>query len=356
MTSARSKASMPPKVLGEGGYGTVTLEDGNAVKHYTKTRHLVQEALVARYLSDSPYIAKPIGVDFTKKTLKLELHSASLQQVLTNGRIGSEPPLTATQQHSIFRCVLAGLADIHGRKLVHADVKTSNILVDKTRTRAVLADYGLSSVSNRAKTCYTTENFSPKDVIRQYRSHDLFGLAITALRLFGGYRGNYSLTVEEARKLVVSYKFDPVLTNCLLRFLADNPRMCMRPEEAYQLLYKKKHSVTRPPDITVIEPCIEISDAIEKVVRRLSTTYNVRRAKRCARATGTLMCHLNITLKKKAEMYAGVMLFVYSTLFTLNPITMDKILHECGITEEQLNAALATIISVREVIDITLAP
>lgn len=347
---------MPPKLLGEGGYGTVTLENGLAVKHYDKTRHLVQEGIIACYMRDSEYTVKVKGINFDKLTMSLELWSGSLQQVLQAIRVGTEPPLSISQQHSIFKCVLSALADFHNRKSVHADVKTSNILVDSTRTKAVLADYGLTSISNRAKAQYTTEQYSPTDLVISYRSHDLFGLAIVGLRLFTGYRANCTLSRHSLRTVIREQMQDSTLRRCLLGFVADNHLQCMRPEDAYKALYSRPLRLLKLPELEVATCKPHLYTAAEATIKELKERYKFHRAKRCLLASSTLIAGLDIGDPKKAAFYAGVMAYVYATIFSNKPIATNEIIAILKTTQEKLNAALATIIAARPVINITLAP
>jgi serine/threonine protein kinase len=55
--------------------------------------------------------------------------------------ISANGPVTPARACRIARDILAGLAEIHARGLVHRDLKASNLLIDQTE-RAVLLDLG----------------------------------------------------------------------------------------------------------------------------------------------------------------------------------------------------------------------
>src|SRR2546423_1879280 len=78
------------------------------------------------------------GEDDGRPVLGLPLYSGSLAQRLDAG------PLASRRAAALVTDVAAALDALHGRGLVHRDVKPSNVLVD-AEDRAQLADFGLAT-------------------------------------------------------------------------------------------------------------------------------------------------------------------------------------------------------------------
>lgn len=81
------------------------------------------------------------GFDAIERTIELEwVPGASLD----SGRDEDEfSTLTERQTALVWRDITAGLAWIHGRNIIHKDVKPSNIMWDAVHGRSVLIDFGL---------------------------------------------------------------------------------------------------------------------------------------------------------------------------------------------------------------------
>jgi len=350
---------MEPKLLGKGGYGAVVQQGNVAVKQFKKHRHLIQEVYVLAYLKDCPHILQVKGCDFDNLTMRMQLWDCSLQDVLKNVWSGREV-LSLSCKHAIFKSALMGIAYTHSRKLVHADFKPSNILVNKDRTLAVVSDCGLTSISNRARTDLTTQVFSPTDVEVKYRSHDMFGVALVGIELFGGYRVHRALSTKELHNLIKEFRessMDSKLKSCLCAMATTDPAKCIRANEVIKILYQKTVPEVSTPDVN-IDKLLSANQLlqIETDTKALCKKYDIHRGKRCSRCTMTLLSSMEKVDKYKIRFYSTVMCFVFSSIFGNVRMKLEQVLEELGhANTEKLNAALSTIVSVPQVLSLIYA-
>jgi serine/threonine protein kinase len=97
----------------------------------------------------------------------------------------------------ILRAIASGLAAVHERKLVHRDVKPSNIVVEAGTRRPVLIDFGLArrrsasnpriSITAGTPTYMAPEQATDPDGTRTTFRADIYALACTAYELFTGH-------------------------------------------------------------------------------------------------------------------------------------------------------------------------
>ena len=157
MTGAALGSSIGPYVLedlaGEGGMGAVyrVRHRGRGTLHALKLIHEVQEDAVRRFLREGraqAVLRHPHVVDVSELlrhgdsyALILEyVDGPSLREIFQSGGPGPRDADTIATQ------VLAGLAAVHARGVVHRDMKPANILVCATDAGPVakIADFGLA--------------------------------------------------------------------------------------------------------------------------------------------------------------------------------------------------------------------
>lgn len=88
---------------------------------------------------DSPRVVAIHDVGFNSAGVFLVMQR--LRGRTLDEEISASGPVTPARACRIARDILAGLAEIHGRGLVHRDLKASNVLLDQSE-RAVLLDLG----------------------------------------------------------------------------------------------------------------------------------------------------------------------------------------------------------------------
>ena len=69
--------------------------------------------------------------------------------------------LTDEQKVVIFYNILKGLCHIQSYYIIHADLRSANILVNKNYDMIAIADFGLTSIDDCAKVRQTAKPFKP---------------------------------------------------------------------------------------------------------------------------------------------------------------------------------------------------
>ena len=151
---------------------------------------------------------------------------------------------TVDEAHDIeiLTAVASGLAAVHERKLVHRDVKPSNIVIEWATGRPVLIDFGLARRRSRSSPRFSISAGTPLYMAPEqatdpdgtkvtYRA-DIYALACTAFELFTGhavFEGNDVFTIlkghlKEPPPLLSSHRPDLALLDAsFTRALAKDP-------------------------------------------------------------------------------------------------------------------------------------
>ncbi|KAJ0985004.1 hypothetical protein J5N97_003360 [Dioscorea zingiberensis] len=109
-------------------------------------RHQICREMDILHTTDNPNLIRCHGFEdrFGKIQVLLEYMDGSS---LDGRRISSEPFLA-----DVARQVLTGLAYLHCRKIIHHDIKPSNLLID-SRRRVKIADFGVSRILAQTMDC-----------------------------------------------------------------------------------------------------------------------------------------------------------------------------------------------------------
>jgi len=155
--------------IGEGAmatvYEAVDLERGGSIalkiltgRHRTRSdaeQRLVHEAQYAGQLPDHPNLVRPLGVGrlpelFDRPYLAMELAKGPLLAMV----IIFETPMAVPRACTLVGDVARALVDLHGRGIIHRDIKPTNVLVVEGRDRQVakLVDFGLATVVGEGRT------------------------------------------------------------------------------------------------------------------------------------------------------------------------------------------------------------
>ena len=211
------------EVLGEGTYGQVFERNGIAVKKLKYFNSLIQETCILKIMRDSQYIVNIKSYDIEEGEIELELHNISLKDHMNS----LDCRLYGQEKIKIFLDVLQGLNDLHHRDIVHSDLKPSNILISFNPVRAVLCDFGLSSINGHSKVYHTAKICRPLGVDRDLDNyekskeycHDMYGLTVTFLQFFGNIKLTNIVSKRELKSLIRRNikiaKIREILLNCL---------------------------------------------------------------------------------------------------------------------------------------------
>ncbi|XP_019079273.1 probable LRR receptor-like serine/threonine-protein kinase At1g56140 isoform X2 [Vitis vinifera] len=213
----------PSNKLGEGGFGPVykgTLSDGRvvAVKQLSVASHQGKKQFVAEIATISAVqhrnLVKLYGccIEGVNRSLVYEyLENKSLDQALFgNGSLDLDWPT----RYDICLGVARGLAYLHEEsrvRIVHRDVKASNILLDYHRNPKI-SDFGLAKLYDDTKTHISTRvagtigYLAPEYAMRGHLTEkaDVFGFGVVALEIVSG-RPNSDTSLEEEKTYLLEW-------------------------------------------------------------------------------------------------------------------------------------------------------
>ncbi|KAA8523441.1 hypothetical protein F0562_009864 [Nyssa sinensis] len=207
----------PANKLGEGGFGPVykgTLNDGRvvAVKQLSVASHQGKSQFVTEIITISVVqhrnLVKLYGccIEGDKRLLVYEfLENRSLDQALFGNR---SLQLDWPTRYDICLGVARGLAYLHEEsrlRIVHRDVKASNILLDFD-LKPKISDFGLAKLYDDKKTHISTRvagtigYLAPEYAMRGHLTEkaDVFGFGVVALEILSG-RPNFDSSWEEEK-------------------------------------------------------------------------------------------------------------------------------------------------------------
>ncbi|KAI3510101.1 hypothetical protein L1887_25631 [Cichorium endivia] len=213
--SDATDAFSPANKLGEGGFGAVykgTLDDGRviAVKQLSVASHHGRSQFVAEIATISAVqhrnLVKLYGccIDGEKRLLVYEyLENNSLDQALFGS---NKLSLTWSTRFEICMGLARGLAYLHEEsrvRIIHRDVKSSNVLLDSDMNPKI-SDFGLAKLYDDKKTHLSTRvagtfgYLAPEYAMWGLLTEkaDVFGFGVVALEVIGG-RPNSDLSLED---------------------------------------------------------------------------------------------------------------------------------------------------------------
>ncbi|XP_062115774.1 probable LRR receptor-like serine/threonine-protein kinase At1g56140 [Humulus lupulus] len=212
--------------LGEGGFGPVykgTLEDGRvvAVKQLSVTSHQGKSQFVAEIATISAVqhrnLVKLYGccIEGDKRLLVYEyLENKSLDQALFGKH---SLKLDWPTRFDICMGVARGLTYLHEEsrlRIVHRDVKSSNILLDYSLIPKI-SDFGLAKLYDDKQTHISTRvagtigYLAPEYAMRGHLTEktDIFAFGVVALELVSG-RPNSDSTLDEERMYLLEWAWN----------------------------------------------------------------------------------------------------------------------------------------------------
>ncbi|KAJ4981341.1 hypothetical protein NE237_032178 [Protea cynaroides] len=227
----------PANKLGEGGFGPVykgMLPDGRvvAVKQLSVASHQGKSQFISEIATISAVqhrnLVKLYGccIEGDRRLLVYEYHeNKSLDQALF-GRSGSH--LNWPTRYNICLGTARGLAYLHEEskpRIVHRDVKASNILLD-TDLNPKISDFGLAKLYDDKKTHISTRvagtigYLAPEYAMRGHLTEkvDVFGFGVVALEIISG-RLNSDTDVNGDKVYLLEWAWDLHERNCELELV-----------------------------------------------------------------------------------------------------------------------------------------
>ncbi|KAL6543000.1 hypothetical protein OROHE_010520 [Orobanche hederae] len=218
----------PANKLGEGGFGPVykgTLEDGRVVavkqlsvaSHQGKSQFMAEIATISAVQHRNLVILYGCCIEGDKRLLVYEyLVNKSLDQQLFGDRNKSLFLDWATR-YDICLGVARGLTYLHEEsrlRIVHRDVKASNILLDSSLAPKI-SDFGLAKLYDDKKTHISTRvagtigYLAPEYAMRGHLTEkaDIFSFGVVALEIVGG-RPNSDPSLEDDKIYLLEWAWN----------------------------------------------------------------------------------------------------------------------------------------------------
>ncbi len=169
------------KKLGSGGFGTVYLAEDTFLKSLRalKIPHglnsqkdkLLRESIVQTKLLDHPYIVKLLTVDIIENNIIMVMEyidGTDLEKI-----IDDKSKLKVSEAVRYFRQILSALAYAHDNKILHRDIRPSNILIDK-KNNIKITDFGTSTFLEESQHATTKIGSPPYMAPEQFEGMAVF--------------------------------------------------------------------------------------------------------------------------------------------------------------------------------------
>lgn len=142
-------------------------------------------------------ILNSITSEYVIRSIDQGMHYERFYEVLPyyrNGDLLAQMPITEQEIESIIiPCVNEGLKALHDRDIIHRDIKPSNIFFSEDKRKAIIGDFGISSVLNqdvsvRATSMSRTLGYSAPETSNGFisKESDYYSLGITIFHLVLG--------------------------------------------------------------------------------------------------------------------------------------------------------------------------
>ncbi len=169
------------KKIGSGGFGTVYLVEDTIlkVKRAVKVPHklgktmdkILQESIVQTKLLDHPNIVKLLTVDIIDNNILMVMEYIDGTDLETI--IDEKNNLDLKEALHYFRQILSALNYAHKNKIIHRDIRPSNILIDKNNN-VKITDFGTSRLLEDKQYATTRIGSPPYMAPEQFEGKAVF--------------------------------------------------------------------------------------------------------------------------------------------------------------------------------------
>jgi serine/threonine protein kinase len=241
-----------------------------------------------------------------------------------------------------------GLCEIHGRGLVHGDIKPGNILINDNPLKVAIGDLGFVSLGRYAKVKYIAKVYRD-NVIRQSPVHDMWSLGVLLLELFGRIRilevCNSQELYKKAKRKIKDRKIRSIIYNLVddcseKRFTA--PELLKKIFEEQVIINVKNF----PRERTVTQ----CSKAFV-LMRKCASDYRLAMIERCIKALKWYI-HTHNIKEEDCEPYGIAMLLISSSLYRISKFDLKKAIEYSGLPKKDFLHYLCNLLANDDVINI----
>jgi serine/threonine-protein kinase len=169
------------KKLGSGGFGTIYLAEDTMLKTQralkiphrigTEIEKLLQESVLQTKLLDHPNIVKLLTVDIVDKTIIMVMEY--IKGIDLENLIDQENKLDIKTSLRYFHQILSALEFAHKHKVIHRDIRPSNILIDE-ENNVKITDFGTSTLLQDKQYATTRIGSPPYMAPEQFEGKAVF--------------------------------------------------------------------------------------------------------------------------------------------------------------------------------------
>ncbi len=169
------------KKLGSGGFGTVYLAEDTFLKSQralkiphglnSQKEKLLKESIVQTKLLDHPNIVKLLTVDIIDDNIVMVMEyvdGTDLEKI-----IDDSVKLSIKRALAYFRQILSALGYAHENKILHRDIRPSNILISK-KNEVKITDFGTSTFLEESQHATTKIGSPPYMAPEQFEGKAVF--------------------------------------------------------------------------------------------------------------------------------------------------------------------------------------
>ncbi len=211
------------KKLGSGGFGTVYLAEDTILKtsralkipHRMKNdrEKIFKESIVQTRLLDHPNIVKLLTVDIIEGNLIMVMEyidGTDLEKI-----IDSKAKLTISKALFYFSQILSALEYAHKKKILHRDIRPSNILVNKS-DQIKITDFGTSTLLDEKAYATTKIGSPPYMAPEQFEgkavfASDIYSAGCLFYEMITGFPPVVSANPVEIYKIAKAGNFPPLI-------------------------------------------------------------------------------------------------------------------------------------------------
>ncbi|MCK5222217.1 MAG: serine/threonine protein kinase [Candidatus Aminicenantes bacterium] len=169
------------KKLGSGGFGTVYLAEDTFLKSQralkiphglnSQKEKILKESIVQTKLLDHPNIVKLLTVDIIDDNIVMVMeyvNGTDLEKI-----IDDSVKLSIKRAIAYFRQILSALGYAHENKILHRDIRPSNILISK-KNEVKITDFGTSTFLEESQHATTKIGSPPYMAPEQFEGKAVF--------------------------------------------------------------------------------------------------------------------------------------------------------------------------------------